>query len=171
MLSAYPLPDAWLPVRGRTTRSQQRQPAGSAEGQLRFDYRLNAKTCSPTATASTAGRRWTRSAARSPSRAPTGIGPNTTQTASWTSTIKNNLVNEVDLHLLARPGVHQRVPRDRPLPAQQVRHQLSVHLPGEQGDPGQDPDDHDRQLHGDRRRAVSLLVRRVRSTSFNNATT
>ena len=89
--------------------------------------------------------------------------PNTTQTASWTSTLKNNIVNEASYTLLARRGLHQRV-RERSLQAEQVRHHLSVHLPGQQGDPGQDPDHHDRQLHGDRRRPVSFVIGRARST-------
>src|SRR5687768_18082710 len=46
--------------------------------------------------------------------------------------------------VLARRGVHQRLAGDRPVPAEQVRHRLSLHLPG-QGDRGQDPDALDRR--------------------------
>ena len=96
--------------------------------------------------------------------------PNTTQTASWTSTLTNNLVNEAS-YTYALDEVFINVFAERPLQAQQVRHQLSVHLPGEQGDPRQDPDDHDRQLHRDRRRSVSRRRRAARSTPSANTTT
>ena len=39
--------------------------------------------------------------------------PNSTQIINWTSTWGTNLVNETELHALARRGVHQRLHRDR----------------------------------------------------------
>ena len=51
--------------------------------------------------------------------------PNATQNFNWTSTLTQQPDQRVQLHALARRGVHQRVHRDRPLPAQPHRHQLS----------------------------------------------
>ena len=59
-----------------------------------------------------------------------------------------NSLDEVFINVFRGTDLYQR----------SARHQLSVHLPAEQGDRRQDPDDHDRQLHRDRRRSVPVLV-------------
>ena len=120
--------DGGIPVRHQQRDHQQPEPAGPAQGQ--HPVRLPAEReqhSSPTATASTTGRRSTRSAARSRSRAPTGIGPTPRRRRAGRARSRNNLDQRGELHLLARPGVHQRLP-ERSLQAQQLRHHLSLHL-------------------------------------------
>ena len=159
LLNAYPLPTPGFNSGGSANAIvTSDNPQDQRKDNIRFDYRLNAKNNF----AYRYGKyNWTAIDAfrgSFPYARTDWDRPNTTQTASWTSTITSTLLNDLDLHELARRGLHQRVPRHRPVPAQQVRHQLSVHLPGEQGDRRQDPDDHDRQLHRDRRRSVPVLV-------------
>ena len=107
-----PAADARLPAGHRQRDLQQRQPAGSAEGQhpLRLPAEQRA-TSSPTATRK---YNWTAVDAfrgTFPFARTDWDRPNTTQTSSWTSTITQQPDQRSQLHLLARPGVHQRVHR------------------------------------------------------------
>ncbi len=69
-----------------------------------------------------------------------------------------------ELHAVARRRLHRRLHRDRPLQAVADRHQLPLYLPGQQGDPGQDPDhQHRRAIQLDRRRSVPRFVARADS--------
>ena len=126
-----PAADARLPARATGERDRHSDnPQDQRKDNIRFDYRLNDKN---QFTYRYGKYNWTAVDAfrgTFPYARTDWDRPNTTQTASWTSTITNNADQRVQLHLLARRGVHQRVPRHRPLQAQQVRHQLSVHLPG-----------------------------------------
>ena len=76
LMKLYPLADARVPAGREQPHHQQRQPAGSAEGQ--HPVRLPPEHEQPvhaTATRSRTGWRSTPSAGRSPSRAPTGTAP------------------------------------------------------------------------------------------------
>ena len=61
----------------------------------------------------------------------------------------------------ARAGLHRDLAGHRHLRAQQIRDQLSVHLPREQAHPRQDPHHHRRRPLGDGRRPLSRLLRRT----------
>ena len=89
-------------------------PQDQRKDNIRFDYRLNDKQpVHATATRGTTGSRSTRSAARSRSRAPTGSGRITTQNFNWTQHHRQQPDQRVQLRVLARRSVHQRVHRER----------------------------------------------------------
>ena len=148
-------------VRARTTIISSDNPQDQRKDNIRFDYRLNDKNqfsyrYGKYSWVAVDAFRGTFPFARTD-----WDRPNVTQTASWTSAISSRLINEFSFtHSLDEVFIN--VWRGHgPVPAEQVRDQLSVHLPGEQGDPRQDPDDHDRQLHRDRRRSLSGVVART----------
>ena len=124
MLSAYPAPDARLPA-GRVQRDrQQRQPAGSAEGQLprRLPPEREQHAHLPLRQVQLDGGG--RVPRHLPVRAHRLGSPEHDADGELDEHDQEQPGERSDLYLLARPGVHQRVP-ERPLQAQQVRHHLS----------------------------------------------
>ena len=87
--------------------------------------------------------------------------PNSTQNINWTRTFGGNLINEfsysysidqVFINVFTESGLYKR---------SRTGHQLPLHLPGQEGDRGQDSECHSRRVHAHRRWAVSLVVGRA----------
>ena len=126
LLNVYPLPTRGIPARRQQRDSQQREPAGSAQGQHPLRLPVERKTTSSrTGTASTTGWRSTPSAARSRSRAPTGIARTPTQTVSWTEHDQQQSDQRVQLHRTRSIRCSSTSSRVGSLQAQHVRDQLS----------------------------------------------
>ena len=152
--------DPGLPPGNSNAIVNSAEPAGSAQGQhpLRLPDERQQPVHLPLL-ASTTGRRSMPSAAASPTRAPTGIVRTRTQTRELDEHAEaTTIVNETS-YTFSLDEVFINVFQSD-LYKRSIRHQLSVHLPGQQGDPGQDPDDHHRRPHRDRRRPVSVVVAR-----------
>ena len=160
MLKAYPEPDARVPERHEQRDHQQREPAGPAQGQ--HPARLPAEREQPVQLSlrqvQLGGDR--RVPRRRSLRAHRLGSSEHDADGELDEHAPEQHRQRGDLHLRARPGLHQR-PRERPLQAQHLRHHLSVPVPAEQGDRRQAPDHLDRRLRPDRRRAVSLVVGRA----------
>ena len=118
LMNLYPPPTTRLPGGLANLIIDEREPAGSAEGQhpLRLPAERQA-TSSRTAFSDRTGWRSTRSAARSRSRAPTGIGRTRRRTSTGRARITNNLINEfsyshsldeVFINVFTESGLHKR---------------------------------------------------------------
>ena len=156
--------DARLPARAPPTLIQTSpNPQDQRKDNIRFDYRLNdSNQFTYRYSRLQLGRRSTRSAARSRSRAPTGIArthadgeldehahEQPDQRATYTYSLDDVFINvftETALYQRSRTGINY------------------PYIFPEQGDRGQDPDDLDRNLPRDRRRSVSGVLVRARST-------
>ena len=142
MLNAYPLPTPGFRQGANNAIISSDNPQDQRKDNIRFDYRLNDKN----QFSYRYGKyNWVAiDAFRGdvPVRADRlGSAEHRRRRRAGRARSRAQLINEFSLHLRARRGVHQRAARAGPLQAQQVRHQLPVPLPGEQGDPRQDPDD------------------------------
>ena len=158
LLNAYPLPTPGFRQGSANAIISSENPQDQRKDNIRLDYRLNDKNQFTyrygkynwkaidafRGTFALARTQWDR--------------PNTNQTASWTTTLSSKLVNEfsfthsvddVAIDVYRGTDSYQRI---------EVRHQLSVHLPGGQGHQRPNPHDQHRHLHRDRRQPVSLVV-------------
>ncbi len=145
----YPQPTPGFPGHGQCD-LQERQPAGSAEGQhpARLPPEQQQPDQVPLSTIELEGHRcvprdfpfarteWER--------------PNRTENFNWTSTISDNLINEFNYsHSLDE--VFISVYTEAAAQPKPQGRQLPVYIPGRQGNRGQDPDHQHRYLHRGRR--------------------
>ena len=119
MLSAYPLPTPGFQQGAFNAIVNSDNPQDQRKDNFRVDYHLNANNMF---TYRYGKYSWTAVDAfrgTFPFARTDWDRPNTTQTVELDEHDHEHLVNEAELYLLARPGVHQRVP-ERPLQAQRA---------------------------------------------------
>ena len=127
-LNTYPEPTAGFRQGSANLIQNSPNPQDQRKDNIRFDYRPNA---SNQFTYRFSRSNWVAVDAfrgSFPFARTDWERPNFTQTASWTSTIKSNWVNEFTF-TYSRDDVFINVLRGRRLPAQPVGHQLPVRLP------------------------------------------
>ena len=132
-------------------------PQDQRKDNIRFDYRLNAKN---NFTYRYGKYNWTAVDAfrgSFPYARTDWDRPNTTQTASWTSTITSTLINDLT-YTNSLDEVFINVFRGTDL-FQRSKYGINYPyiFPENKEIEDKIPDDHDRQLHRDRRRPVSVL--------------
>ena len=157
-MKLYPAADAGLPAGHGQCDFQQREPAGSAEGQ--HPARLPAEQQQPVHLPLSRSNWVAIDAFRG--TFPSGAHRMGAAESDGDLQLDQHHQQQPDQRLqllaLARRRVHRRVHRERPAQAQPRRHQLPVHLPGRQGDRGQDPDGQRAELQRLRRRSVSIVL-------------
>ena len=155
----YPPPTAGF-TQGRPTRSSTATTRATAEGQPPLRLPAERQEQFTTATASTTG--WRRRVPRDLPVARTDWDrPNTTQTASWTSTIDEQPDQRVQLTRARWTRSSSTSSRRAPAPAAAAR-ASTIRTSSREGDRGQDPDGEHR-TSPDRRRTVPGLLARADS--------
>ena len=143
LLNIYPVPTPGFRLGSTNWLGTSPNPSRTRKDTLRLDFAPNSQNNDlvPRLALQLQGRRRLLAATFANARRDWDR-PNDTASLSWTSTFKSSVDQRGHGRHGARPRVHRGLPGHRHLRAQQVRDQLSLHLPREQAHPRQDPHHH-----------------------------
>ena len=158
ILNAYPDPTPGFRQGTTNALITSPNPQDQRKDNIRFDYRMNAKN---NFSYRFAAYNWVATDAFRDDLTFARTAwerPNTTSTASWTSTLTSNLINELTYNYSKDNVFINLFTETGAPPAEHVRYQLPVHLPGEGDRPTRFRRSTSPASVDDRRRSVPVVV-------------